>query len=63
MEEQPLKLDGEVAYASRSRRTARRIRRVECVVAYHGGKLIAVIIGGSKEMVGVHAEIEEVVGT
>jgi hypothetical protein len=62
VDEKPLKLDGEVAYRVTIPPDGKTLRPVECVVAYRAGRLV-LVIGGTNEMAGVHAEIEEVVGT
>jgi hypothetical protein len=60
--EQPLKLDGEPAYCVTIAPDGKTLRPVECVVAYHGGRIV-LLIGGTKEMAGLHAEIEELAAT
>ena len=62
VEAQPLKLDGEPAHRITIPPDGKTLRPVECVVAYHGGRSV-LVIGGTKEMAGLHEEIEELVAT
>jgi hypothetical protein len=60
--EKPLKLDGEPAYRVMIPPDGKTLRPVECVIAYHGGKIV-LLIGGTKELAGLHDVMEELAAT